>query len=434
MASDAFGNSSEFETAFLWGPTGSLFNLDSSRTVDSANIDFYFSPSADLSGVAFDSAAVFLNRLDKWGRTPDVKAKLLTDGSLRVHALALSTSTAALRLDLYPTGGYSIEDNIFNGIQPSGTSKVRLKYDVIDDGLLITLYGDIRFASTSRVELFADGKRFETVYPRFFTMQHHVAFLKPTHSRRKIDRIDYVLSRVPNHVCFIDDSVRLHVAGLEENEIISVGEKMEIHTGRKDFFSPAFIETHERSVASSSRQINSDKFVISPESILSRSELKLLLKLNPANTTNRVAGLCRFDDKKNIWRWIETGRGGDSVTGSTAIGGTFATIIDVDPPTISRLNVKHLGVVYQKRPRITMSVTDNLAGLADDQNFLIKIDGEWVIPDYDPETTMLTVLPRTDLKDGEHHLSIEITDRLGHKAEKYVRFNVNTQLKAGKRR
>jgi methionine-rich copper-binding protein CopC len=65
---------------------------------------------------------------------------------------------------------------------------------------------------------------------------------------------------------------------------------------------------------------------------------------------------------------------------------------------------------------------------------LIKIDGEWVIPDFDPETTMLTVTPRTDLKDGEHHLSIEITDRLGHKAEQYVRFNVNTQVKAGKRR
>jgi len=434
VASDAFGNSSEFETAFLWGPPGWLFNLDSSRATDSANTDFFFSSGANLAGFVFDSAEVILNRLDKWRRAIEAVAKISPNGSLVVHAHGVSTATSTLKLVLYPNGGIPIEDNLFNGIQPSGTSKVRLRHELVDDGLLLTLYGELVFASTSRIELFADGKRIETVYPRFFSMQKQVVYLRPSRKLRKVDRIDFVLSRDSNYPCFSDNSIRLFVAGLDENEIIPVGDKMEIRTGRKDFFSPAFIETYEQAVPPPTRNINSNKFFIEPESILSRGELTLHLKLNATNTANIVAGLCRFDDEKKIWQWIETGRGDDSASGSTAIGGTFATILDIDPPTISRLNVKHLGVVYQKRPRITMSVTDNLSGLADDQNFLIKIDGEWVIPDFDPETTMLTVTPRTDLKDGEHHLSIEITDRLGHKAEQYVRFNVNTQVKAGKRR
>jgi hypothetical protein len=434
VASDAFGNSSEFETDFFWGPSGWLYALDSTRTIDSANTDFFFSPTIDVTGFEFDSAAMFFNRLDKWGRTPDAEAKLSPDGHLSVHVRALTTLSKALRLMLYPKDGLPIEDNLFNGIQPSGTNKVQLKHELVDDGLLLTLYGDIRYASTSRIELFADGKRIETVHPRFFTMQHHVAFLKPTHSRRKIDRIDFILSRDPKHVCFKDESVRLFVAGLEENENIPVGEEMMIRTGRKQFFSPVFLETREQKVPLSTKQLNSNKFVISPESILSRGELNLHLKLNAANTTNKVSGLCRFVEEKKTWRWIETNRGIDSANGLTVTGGTFATIIDVDPPKIERLSVKHMSSVFQKRPRITMTVTDNLAGIADDQNFLIKIDGDWVIPEFDPEKSILTVVPREDLADGEHHLSIEITDRLGHKAEQYMRFNVNSKLSAGKRR
>jgi hypothetical protein len=434
VASDAFGNSSEFETALFWGPPGWLYTHDSTHTIDSANTEFFFSPNIDVAGYTFDSAAVSLNRLDTWGWSPDAKAKISPDGSISVHVTALTTLSKALRLNLYPKGGFPIEDTLFNGIQPFGPHKARLKHELVDDGLLLTLYGDIRYASTSRIELFSGGKRIETLHPRFFTMQHHAVFLKPTHSRRKIDRIDFLLSRDPDYPCFTDDSIRFYVAGLEETESIPVGKDMTIRTGRKDFFSSCFLETHEAIVPLSNKEISSNKFVVSPKSILSRGELNLHLKLNAANSTTNVAGLCRFDSEKNSWRWIQSNRSVDSAIATTTTGGVFAMILDIAPPKIERLSVKHLGAVYQKRPRITMKITDNLSGIADDQNFLIKIDGDWVIPEYDPETSILVVVPRTNLELGEHHLSIEITDRLGHKAEKYLRFNVMPPASAGKRR
>jgi hypothetical protein len=265
-------------------------------------------------------------------------------------------------------------------------------------------------------------------------MQKHVAFLKPTHARKKIDRIDYHLSRDEKLTCFTSDTMRIYVVGLEKRETIPIGDDAFVIAGQTDFFSPVFIETKTKTLRPQPKELASDKCVIEPKALLSRGDLKLSLGVKPSYTSAKVAGLCRFDDKKNGWRWIETSRSADSIFGSTSTGGTFALAVDIEPPVIEQVSIKHLSTIALKRPRITMKITDNLAGFTDDTNFLIKLDGEWMIPDYDAETGIMTIIPKSGLKDGEHHLSIEVTDRLGHKGEKYLRFNIAASAKQGRKR
>ena len=44
-------------------------------------------------------------------------------------------------------------------------------------------------------------------------------------------------------------------------------------------------------------------------------------------------------------------------------------------------------------PHIEFTVTDSLSGIGDDQSFDIRIDKNWLIPEYDPETGICRVRP-----------------------------------------
>ncbi len=78
---------------------------------------------------------------------------------------------------------------------------------------------------------------------------------------------------------------------------------------------------------------------------------------------------------------------------------------------------------------IRFELSDTLSGFEDDRNILIKLDGNWMIPEYDPETFICQTAPIKSLEPGEHHLAIVVTDRMGNKSEKYLKFWIRAKSK-----
>ena len=78
---------------------------------------------------------------------------------------------------------------------------------------------------------------------------------------------------------------------------------------------------------------------------------------------------------------------------------------------------------------IRFELSDTLSGFEDDRNILIKLDGNWMIPEYDPETFICQTQPIKSLEVGEHHLAIVVTDRMGNKSEKYLKFWIRAKSK-----
>jgi hypothetical protein len=95
----------------------------------------------------------------------------------------------------------------------------------------------------------------------------------------------------------------------------------------------------------------------------------------------------------------------------------YALLEDTLPPKVNRVSVSPGKRIKGRRPRITAVVKDNLSGIGSDQDILIEIDGEWMIPEYDPEKKFLFTRPVLPLTLGKHLLTISVKDRAGNETK-----------------
>ena len=94
----------------------------------------------------------------------------------------------------------------------------------------------------------------------------------------------------------------------------------------------------------------------------------------------------------------------------------------MDPPKIKNLNISDGRTYNDFTPIIRFIIEDTVSGIEDDRDIIIKLDGKWLIPEYDPETNRCFAQPMEPLKAGKHHLGIMITDRVGNLTEYYLNF------------
>jgi len=94
--------------------------------------------------------------------------------------------------------------------------------------------------------------------------------------------------------------------------------------------------------------------------------------------------------------------------------GPYALVADTEPPKISKVIPGKGSKTKNRRPEITFKLEDNLSGIGSDQDIEIILDGDWLIPEYDPETERGKTRPSRKLAPGKHKLEITARDRVGH--------------------
>jgi hypothetical protein len=194
VAEDCFGNRSQLTFEFLWGPPGNVFTLDSTVSIAADTTQFYFSPMAEYEDLKIDSVKVFLNRQQLWGPPPTARVLPLKDGKLQCEVIGFKIRTAVLRLFLFAHKGCLIRDNLFNGLLVKGTGKISLEYEIIEDGLLVTINSRGTKGSKSRVELYYRDSLLGIEYPRYFNMNKYICFVPPRKKYARIDRLDTSMS------------------------------------------------------------------------------------------------------------------------------------------------------------------------------------------------------------------------------------------------
>lgn len=145
---------------------------------------------------------------------------------------------------------------------------------------------------------------------------------------------------------------------------------------------------------------------------------KLKVGISYADLAARVDDLALYalsDDRKS---WVYLGRDVDADTKSMIAAvwsfGAYALVADTMPPMISAVVPGKDAKITDLRPEITFTLSDNLAGIGSDTDIRILLDGEWLIPEYDPETLKAKTKSRADLSLGKHKLEITVRDRVGH--------------------
>ncbi len=427
VAVDDFGNESQLNFPIIYGPPDYLYKLDTTISVAVDKREFVFSLNEDAKEIDIDSVAVLLNRGTAWGRTPDAAAHFLEDGRLVVRAAGRAVDRVTLRLVAFAANGALILDNVFSGIFDDGSGKVTVEHEIVEDGMLINLDVRARHSSDARVELYYGDSLLGVEYPTFITMSQYVAFIPPQPKYRKITKIQAVMSHDPQRRGFWSDSLKIVAVGFTPSETVAFDDEVFLQFNDDVLFEPMFVELIKNDVINRSLlALNSENYVISPEAFITKSNFIMRYEIPRRTESNRKSGLCWLDEEKNKWVWLdnEFDSTGHVLTAASQGGGSFAAVYDYVAPEIKQLSLRN-GAIYQnRRPAVNFVIEDTLSGIGDDRDITIELDGEWLIPEYEPETGRVRSRPLEMLEAGRHHLGLIVRDRAGNVAEQYLQFIV----------
>jgi len=433
VAEDCCGNVSELGFEFIYGPTGNIFNLDSTITTESDSTYYHFTPIKKYELFGIDSVAVFTTIKDKWKEFKGITIEVGKDGSLICKSGSRIILGQVLRLFIFTQGGGLIRDNLFHGILDRLPKLARKAVATVDDeGLWINILSINRGASKAWVKLYNDSTLLGIWEARMFNLNNYRCFIPPSPELATITKFEVVLNVSPDSRGKIVELLPTYAVGYGKRTIES-GDRFKVSFEETSLYKPLFIQIKSHSILrKSALRLNSDHYEILPEAFLCREEFEVSIEMAGELPKNDLSGICWLDKKENEWVWLDNVKEGNILRAKSLGGGSFAAVIDYDPPSIKNLNVRANKKYRNADMPIRFELSDTLSGFEDDRNILIKLDGDWMIPEYDPETFICQTAPIKSLELGEHHLAIVVTDRVGNKSEKYLKFWI--RAKSNKRR
>jgi hypothetical protein len=110
-------------------------------------------------------------------------------------------------------------------------------------------------------------------------------------------------------------------------------------------------------------------------------------------------------------------------TTRTSSLGKFVIAADTIPPEVSIIKPIN-GQTYKRSPEIQIEIKDLLSGIGDEEDISLIMDGNYVLPEWDPEEDLLTGILANDLSVGNHVLTVSIGDRSGNTTRKAVYFKI----------
>jgi hypothetical protein len=292
-----------------------------------------------------------------------------------------------------------------------------LRYSVVDDGLIVAIDNYDGGAENPRIELYLGDSLLGVEYPGKSKTRSYFCFIPPQEKYRHIDRIGLSLSDTTPAQHF--EPANLYLIGAGDNESIDTDGRFFVKTSRQNFFAPRFIDVQRV-------KDKPDLFVVEPEAFVCRSDFEVSMF---PGATSAQKGICWWDKKKNEWVWVGNALDGQNLITSAGGGGKYTVLTDSEPPTISRISVTNGLTYFNPQLSIDFLLSDNLSGIEDDLNISIELDGNWMIPEYDPDIEVFKTKPVEPLADGRHELRIAATDNAGNKTVKELHFFVKAQKK-----
>ncbi len=119
--------------------------------------------------------------------------------------------------------------------------------------------------------------------------------------------------------------------------------------------------------------------------------------------------------------------GNHSLTAHIGSLGAYCVAQDTTPPVILALSPSDGARISTTRPQLRAVFEDEWSGIAGEQNRVLKLDGEKVIAEYDPEKLLLFYNPDTSLSPGKHSVEIHVTDRCNNTTKRSHTFWINKE-------
>jgi hypothetical protein len=112
-----------------------------------------------------------------------------------------------------------------------------------------------------------------------------------------------------------------------------------------------------------------------------------------------------------------------TISTKTAKLGRFFVGLDTIPPQIKIILPKY-GKVLKSNFKIKFKTIDLLSGIAAEDDISVTLDGNFVLPEWDPETKTVVARPHWKVKKGTHVIMISVKDAVGNQSQKIVNIRV----------
>ena len=149
-----------------------------------------------------------------------------------------------------------------------------------------------------------------------------------------------------------------------------------------------------------------------PSDIPLAKPAKITLRCTGSKCRLAKTGLYEFLDSTYKFTGQEIDTLNNSISGEVRDLSTYVLLEDRKAPEIRGLYPKPGQEINVKELIISARVTDDLSGIGNDQDIEVYLDGEWQIPEYDPEKLILISKPLKVLSPGWHKLVVKARDRM----------------------
>jgi hypothetical protein len=403
---DAAGNKSELIFSFVLSPYAEFFNYslyaDTLLTI-TAKDRF---EAADLEAVKVSG---YYPRAG-WRTVGERKNNQVIE--CRLLSSRGDAPPVALKIELIGKTKWRHVERFLLLSPPKNGDIYSFAYDLIDNGILFSAASVASYAPPPAIRVVCENDLSRTIQMTPSALNKYLAFFRGRDISSKIVRLELI---DPQGRIAATKEVNIFLAGISDAVAGITGDMaFGLNMKKSDYYSPAFIElrkaSHDRQV---SETVLSDEYEITPFVFPLAQPISISINFDGKTDLEKI-GIGRKAENGS-WQWIKAASTHGKFAAESGKFGRFALIRDDVPPNISNLRPAGETSIASRFPRISCQISDNLSGVGSDENITVLLDGQWLIPEYDPETTQLKTYPREKLSKGKHQLEITVSDGAGNR-------------------
>ncbi|MBC8180558.1 M23 family metallopeptidase [candidate division KSB1 bacterium] len=153
-----------------------------------------------------------------------------------------------------------------------------------------------------------------------------------------------------------------------------------------------------------------DVYELFPKDVLLKGRAGLTLKYPESDTLPEKLGI--YSGYKDKWWFIgnKLDTLSNSISTSVSSLNRYTLIRDVTPPVILVSHPHKNEKLTDNMPQFEIKVFDKLSGIASERSITMKLDGQKVIAEYDPEVKSIKYKCEQPLLPGRHQFSVSAVD------------------------
>ncbi|MDZ7331136.1 MAG: M23 family metallopeptidase [candidate division KSB1 bacterium] len=185
--------------------------------------------------------------------------------------------------------------------------------------------------------------------------------------------------------------------------------------GSGSVYDNLFLRIEEwRTPLDSAYEIVTPSYQLFPQDVPLQKGGIVIMKYPVDDPSPEKLGVYQIEQNKPKFRGNKLDRSQTTVSGTLSNLGNVTVIRDAVPPYVEIMQPLNQAQLRDRIPKFLARVYDTLSGIANERSIVMRLDGELVISEYDPDEHTVKYEPDEPLRFGEHTISVRAEDNSGN--------------------